>query len=565
MPYMKLLNFSVGQVKTIQISGRSVQTAHVKEPAAEPWVITADGAQGDQRAVHPDKIYAFARSGYEYWGSYLGMDPTRWPDGFFGENLTLDVLDEAELRVGDIFEMGDEVRLVVAGPRNPCQKLSWRLGQPLTFQKVFAQSGHTGVYFGVLRTGTVRPGDTMHRVLHDSTMPSLVDVANFAAGHSTPPLVPLKRLLDFENLSLTIRFILSAKLDAAERAAAAAEGRWRGWRGFVIEQIVEEAPEIRSFHLRPVDGDLLCRPRPGQFVAVRLPGEGGETITRTWSLSSYAHQPSSYRLTVRRQTGPGSNWLHRAGVGAKVELRAPAGDFVLDAGGFRPVVLVAAGIGVTPVLAMLHAHVARGPNAPPVYLIYGARTPRDMAFRGELDAIAAAHPSLRITYVFSQSDTDGRRATRITPDLLIELLGDLYIKLGERRVALPWFESDIYICGPGDFCRTIKTELTARGANADHLFTELFSELQRESSGLQAAEIRFRKSGLSCTWRAEQDLSLLELAEKTGISIESDCRAGSCLTCKTKVVEGSTTTETGDGCALLCIGRPKTAVLILDC
>jgi ferredoxin len=82
---------------------------------------------------------------------------------------------------------------------------------------------------------------------------------------------------------------------------------------------------------------------------------------------------------------------------------------------------------------------------------------------------------------------------------------------------------------------------------------------------LEVAQIRFLKSGLSCTWRAEEDLSLLELAEKTGIAIESDCRAGSCLTCRTKVIEGSTTTETGDGSALLCVGRPKTPVVALDC
>jgi uncharacterized protein len=562
---MQLLNFSIGQVKTIEISGRPVQTAHVKEPVTEPWVITADGAQGDERAVHPDKIYAFARASYDYWGNYLGIDATRWPDGFFGENLTLDVLDEAELRVGDVFEIGDQVQLVVAGPRNPCLKLSWRLGQPLTFQKVFAQSGHTGVYFGVLRTGTVRRGDTMRRILHDRGMPSLVEVAHFAAGHSIPQLAPLKRLLNFEHLSRTIRFILSAKLDAAERAAGAAESRWRGWRSFVIERIVEEAPDISSFHLRPVDGGPFCQPRPGQFVSVRLPMGGGDTITRTWSLSYYAHELSSYRLTVRRQLGPGSTWLHQAGVGAKVELRAPAGEFVLDVGGFRPVVLIAAGIGITPLLAMLHAHVARGPSAAPIYLIYGARTPAAMAFRSELDALAAAHPNLRIIYVFSQSDAGERPPTRITPDLVMDSLGDLHVNLGERRISLPWFENDTYICGPGDFCRTIKYELTARGANADHVFTELFSAPDAEIPGLEVAQIRFLKSGLTCTWRAEEDLSLLELAEKTGITIESDCRAGSCLTCRTKVIEGSTTTETGDGSALLCIGRPKTPVLILDC
>jgi ferredoxin-NADP reductase/MOSC domain-containing protein YiiM len=562
---LKLLNFSIGRVQTIMLGTTSVKTAHVKAPVCEPWVITENGAQDDQRAVHPDKIYAYARAGYDYWGKYLNLDPIAWPDGFFGENLTFDVLDEADLRVGDIFAIGEKVRLIVAGPRNPCAKLAWRLGQPPTFQKIFAQSGHTGVYFGVLNTGTVRPGDIARRLHNDPTMPNLIEVAHFAASHSTPPLEPLKRLLAFENLSQTLRHILQAKLGVAERAAAFAEGRWRGWRPFTIGRIVEEAPEIRSFYLVPDDGERLCRPRPGQFVAVRMKGARGETITRSWSLSAFAHEMDSYRLTVRRQQGPGSNWLHDAELGATVLLRAPAGEFVLDLGGFRPVVLIAAGIGITPLLAMLHAHLARGPSAPPVHLIYGARTPVEVAFRAELAGLAAGHPNLHITYIYSRSEAAGRPAGRITPDLLVEVLADLYVMLGEQRIALPWSEHDAYICGPGNFGRDIKNEFVARGANADCIFVELFSAPEMESSELETAEIRFTRSGITRTWSAAYDFTLLELAEQAGIEIQSDCRSGSCLTCKTAVIDGETTAGTGDGSALPCIGRPKTPFLALDC
>jgi ferredoxin-NADP reductase/MOSC domain-containing protein YiiM len=562
---MKLLNVSIGQIRTVEISGRPVQTAHIKEPIAEPWAITKDGVAGDQRAVHPDKIYAFSRSSYDFWGRHLGTDPAEWQDGFFGENFTLDDLDESTFRIGDIIEIGAEVQLIVTGPRNPCLKLSWRLGQPLTFQKVFALSGHTGVYFGVLRTGTVRSGDSIRRVHQDAKMPLIVEVAKFAAGHAIPPLAPLKQLLAFEQLSPTIRLILSSKLEAAERATHSAEGRWRGWRAFLVDQIVEEAPQIRSFYLRAADGKPLCRPRPGQYVSVRMAAEAGPGITRTWSLSSYAHEMSRYRLTVRRQTGAGSNWLHQAEVGAQVLLRAPAGDFALDLGSFRPVVLVAAGIGITPLLAMLHAHVGRVPTAAPIYLIYGARTPSELAFRAELNALAEAHPNLRITYVYSQWKPDERPPTRVTPELLIESLADLHVMLGERRIPLPWFENDTYICGPGDFCQALKAALTERGANPDHVFTELFTATVIATPDLEEAQIHFRRSGKSCAWRAEDDLSLLELAEQIGIDIESDCRAGSCLTCKTPVIEGRATTDLGDGSALLCIGRPMTRVLTLDC
>ena len=561
---MKLLNFSIGQVQTVKIGNESVRTAHVKAPIPEPWQITSEGAQGDERAVHPDKIYAYAREGYAYWGEQLRVDPAQWPDGFFGENLTLDTLDEDALRIGDVLAVGEEVRLVVAGPRNPCLKLSWRLGQPPTFQKVFQQSHRTGVYFGVLQAGIVRRGDSMQRIAHDPSMPSVAETAHFAAGHTAPPLTPLKRLLDFEHLSGTIRYILQAKVHAAERAAAHSEGRWRGWRTFRIERIAVEAPEIRSFYLAPTDAMGLCKARPGQFVTVQIRA-AGSSITRCWSLSAHAPAQDQYRVTVRRQTGPGSQSLHAAKIGDEVRLRAPAGEFTLDLGGYRPVVLVAAGIGITPLIAMLQAHLERGPGAPVIYLFYGARTPHHLAFRGELDALAAAHPNLRIEYVYSGGEVDGRPASRITAERLVNSLQDLQVTVGSRRVSLPWFENDTYICGPGGFCADLKSGLVARGANADHVFFELFSSAPIAASELDVAEVQFRRSRLTRTWRAKEDLTLLELAESAGIEIRSDCRAGACLTCKTAVAAGATTSDLGDGTALLCVGRPKTTMLQLDC
>jgi ferredoxin-NADP reductase/MOSC domain-containing protein YiiM len=558
---MKLLNFSVGQVQTVEIRGASVRTAHVKTPVAEPWLITADGAQGDQRAVHPDKVYAYARTHYQYWRRHLDVNAAEWQDGYFGENLTFDELDEGELRVGDVFALGDEVQLVVAGPRHPCAKLCWRLNQPPTFQRVFQTSRHTGVYFGVIRSGRVRPGDVARRIVHDATMPCVSEVAQFVTDHATPPLDPLQRLLASEHLSKGLRFFLQAKVDQAARAAAATDGRWRGWREFVIQRIVEETPDVRSIHVVPADGEKLCQPRPGQFVTVQ---DDQHRIQRCWSLSHYAERLSAYRLTVRRLRGAGSNWFHRARIGGTVRLRAPAGHFVLDCGSVRPLVLVGGGIGITPLLAMLQAHVARGAGAPPAYLVYGVRTPADVVFREELEAIAASQPNVRVHYIYSRSDDGARPAGRITTDLLLEVLGDVYVMLGDRRIALPWYESDIYICGPGDFCQRTKDELVARGANADHIFLELFSVATRETTELDSAQIRFHRSRITRYWHADDDFTLLELAEQAGIEVENDCRAGACLSCRTRIIEGAITADLGDGSGLLCVGRPKTAIVTLD-
>lgn len=560
---MRLLNFSVGRVRSVEISGETVRTAHVKEPVAEPWTITEQGALGDERAVHPDKLYAFARAAYDYWGRHLGTDPALWSDGFFGENLTVDTLDEHDVRVGDVFSLGDSVRLVVSGARTPCVKLAWRLGQPRTFQRVFAASRNTGVYLDVLEPGVVRPGDTLTRIHQDTSMPSVADLCDYVQSQKPPPIEPLKKLLAFERLSPVLRYLLGFKLDAAERAAGTSSGRWMGWREFVIDSLQEEAPSIRSVLLRPLDGNTLCQQRPGQFVTVRMPSGEGQGITRTWSLSHYSEDVNFYRLTVRLQGGEGSNWIHQANRGDAVMLRAPSGGFVLDTSGFRPVVLVAAGIGITPLMAMLQAHLAR-PNPPSIYLIYGVRSPADVAFRATLDALTAKHAQLRVTYAYSRISDARTPVGRINADLVIRALSDMSIDLNGHRVALPWYENDTYICGPTAFCASLLGSLVTRGANADRIFSESFAARPAPDSDIQSAQIQFVRSGVSVAWDAGEDLSLLELAERAGLSPAHDCRAGACLTCKTRVVEGITTADLGDGSALICMGRPQSACVTLD-
>ena len=560
---MRLLNFSIGQVQTVQISGEPIRTAHIKAPVAEPWVITEHGAQGDQRAVHPDKIYVFARSAYDYWGRHLAVDPRTWSDGFFGENLTVDDLDENDLRVGDVFAVGDTVQLVVSGARTPCLKLAWRLGQPRSFQKVFALSRRSGAYFDVLVPGEVRRGDGLRRISRDPDMPSIADICRYVADHRPPPLEPLQRLLAHPRLSPTLRLLLGAKRHFAERAVAAAEGRWAGWRVFRITGIAQETRDVRSVFLHASDGAPVCAPRPGQFVTVRMAGEEGASITRTWSVSAFDPEAREYRISVKRQAGAGSNWIHRAKAGDAVLLRAPAGDFSLDLGSFRPVTLVAAGIGITPLIAMLRAHLAR-PQAASVRLLYGVRTAADAAFRDELDALAATSPLLRLHYVYSRESVGGRPPSRICAGTVIDALAGLAVELGGHRVELPWHESDLYLCGPADFCRGLKTDFVARGANPDRIFFELFQPRAESADAVSSATVLFKRSGRECRWSGDEDLTLLELAERQGIEVDHDCRAGSCLSCRTVVLEGSTSADTGDGAALLCIGRPATARLVLD-
>ncbi|WP_347271380.1 MOSC domain-containing protein [Rhizorhabdus histidinilytica] len=569
---MRLLNFCVGTVRVVEMAGEPVPTAHLKVPVAEPWTITDSGPAGDERAIHPDAIYAVSRDHYRFWADDLGKDRGEWDDGLFGENLTFDRLDETELRLGDVFAIGPEVRLVVAGPRVPCFKLAWRLGQPRTFQGRFAVSAHTGVYFGVVSAGRVRPGDTMSLVARDEANPTVADIALYCSGNFTPPLDGLRRALASAALSLTVRLILQSKLNLAERAAALERGAWTGWRDFTIGAVRRETADISSFELRPVDGKGIALADPGQFVTVRLEdGEG--SFARAWSLSKRTEPGGVYRITVKREPdGRGSTLLHdRLSVGDRLALRAPAGRFLFDAGGFRPVVMIAAGIGITPFLPMLEAHKARGAEAPPLHFFYMAANRAAQALRAEVDALAEGEAHWHVRHVFTRPtgrDMEGRdyhHRGRIDTTRLREWMKDNYLPFGEGRIALPWYEVDLYMCGPAAFCRDMTRDLTAAGANPDGIFHEVFATpAAPEEAAVEQARLLFARSGIEVVWRAEDGSTLLDCAEAAGVAIPHDCRIGACHSCRTAITGGRTSAAVGDGHALLCAAWPLTAEVTID-
>jgi ferredoxin-NADP reductase/MOSC domain-containing protein YiiM len=557
---MRLVNFCVGKVATVNIGAQRTRTAHVKAPVLPPWIVTPEGAAGDERAVHPDKLYAFPRSGYDYWAAELGVRRAAWPDGFFGENLTLDELDEDAVHVGDVFEIGPEVVVCVSGARTPCAKLAWRLDQPRAFQKVFALSKHTGMYLGVIRGGAVRAGDKLRRTHHDPAMPTIAEVCQWVASSRPPPPDRLARLLAYEGLSPTIRLLLGARVESARLIAARDAGRWSGWRPFAVARVVEECSGVRSLHLRPADGGPLCVPLPGQFVTARLGDAAEGFIERCWSLSDETSERGLYRLTVKRDRGPGSRWVHEARVGDPLDLRAPSGHFNLDLGSPRPPVLIAAGIGITPLYAMLRAHLAR--RQTPIHLFYAARTAADAAFHDDLAALEREHPNLRCRFFFSRSAEAPRR---LTAEAIVASLDDLSVTLGGRSIALPFSEADFYLCGPPGFCGEVRTRLVELGANPDHVYHESFVRDPGRPAACQSAVVRFRRSGIEAAWTSDEDLTLLELAERAGVTVENDCRAGTCLSCRTALADGRTTADLADGTSLLCIGRPDAPLVVLDC
>jgi uncharacterized protein len=588
-PRMQLVAVCIGKTREVDIQGATVQTAYLKTPVAGPCFVDYKGPTGNETAVHPDTVYAIAQEHYAYWAQRLGREASAWGYGYFAENLTIRGLAEQQLHVGDELLVGSELRLIVTGPRIPCFKVAWRMQQPQSFVRDFAASGRTGVYFAVLQPGTASPGDPVRVVRRQSANPTVFEIAAVARGELEISGEELERLLSLPYLSQTAALLLSGiyyrMLDRPDRARS-----WSGWRRFVVLDVRDETPRVKSFELGAADGGALPRFAAGQFVPVRFGTDDGQEFVRPWSLSSYAREPDRFRITVKREDrGAASAALHReVRQGSMLDLRPPAGQFRLDRSGVMPLVLVGAGIGVTPLLAMAQAHLDRGSRAPPLRLIHCVRNGSAHPLRQEIEALLRDHAAFQARFFYSQPTAADRESHRfhqegrLTAERLIAALEDLKIEFAGKTIPVPWYEVDLYLCGPPSFLQQITEDLIARGARPERLRTERFSATAAETGAevpdaqlnggpeVSQAQVVFCRSGTEGVWLATQDQTLLEHAHSIGLELPSSCRSGYCQTCQCRIVEGEVRYEFAPLCAptpghaLLCCARPASLVLVLD-
>jgi ferredoxin-NADP reductase len=330
---------------------------------------------------------------------------------------------------------------------------------------------------------------------------------------------------------------------AAERLQA--EALRSHWRSMRVERIVDESRGIRSFYLQASDGAGLPGFEPGQHLPVRVRLEGQQApAIRTYSVSS---SPSDefLRISVKRDGSVSSHLHDRIQVGDQIEARAPQGDFTVQASERRPLVLLAAGVGITPLLSMLREVVYQGKRINrmrPTWLIQSSRSVADLAFRDEIDELVArAGDKIKVLRVISQPPIDGSadrydRTGRIDVELL--------------KTLLPLNDYDYYLCGPGSFTQALYDGLRTLRIPDDRIHAETFgpSTLVRDIEvsvpaaeqvpmADEAVKVLFATSGKEARWEPGTG-TLLELAEARGLNPEFSCRGGSCGTCKTRLSSG---------------------------
>ncbi len=250
------------------------------------------------------------------------------------------------------------------------------------------------------------------------------------------------------------------------RTNETSEGGWRGFRQFRIDRIVRESALVRSFYLRPVDGEKIATFKPGQYVGVKFDLSGHDrTEIRQYSLSDSPDaslQGRYYRITVKeeRNTTPGvvSTYLHQtARVGDVVELSPPVGDFYLKDESEKPVVLLSGGVGITPMKAMLKTQIAEG-GASAVTFIHCARNYEEHTMHGAVSELAEREDFKYFT-VYEQDET-GDYLGRLSDDMFVDMKID--------------FAADFYFCGPVPFMKHVADLLLARGVARDQLHFEVF-------------------------------------------------------------------------------------------
>jgi len=583
----KLLAVNVGLPLDVAWRGRTVHTAVWKHPVVgrrqvKRLDVVGDGQGdlaghgGEQRAVLVYQIES-----YRYWETQLNR--TGFTYGQFGENFTVEGLPDNQVCIGDRYRIGSAL-FEVTQPRVTCYRVGIRMDEPQMAALLVAHH-RPGFYLRVLEEGEVGAGDEIVKVADGPERMTVaeIDALLYLPGH---PVADLERALRIPALSVGWKGSFRALLDQA-RGAGPASGNpglapqssppleWQGFRKLRVVRLERESATILSLTLEATDGVPLATPLPGQFVVVRLrPNPDKAPLLRSYSLSG-APDADCYRVTIKREAnGVASSYVFdHIAAGALIDVSAPRGTFALS-GGSGPVVLLSAGVGVTPVLAMLHSLVAKHSQRE-TWWLYGARNGTEHPFAIEARELARSLPHGHSFVRYSRPAADDQMgvnfdgAGRWTPEAIAALnLPD---------------DADFYLCGPMSFLHDLSTGLLDLGVERDRIHKEVFGPGDPLTPGIAAAPARrphqpvdqagpgllvsFARSGITTQWSPAFS-SILELAEACDIPAKWSCRTGVCHTCEVGLVAGSVgygpepVEPPADGDLLTCCSQPYTNIVI---
>jgi len=587
----RLLSVCVGMPRDIAWQGRVVHTGIWKQPVQGPRRVRrlnidgdgqgdTGGHGGEQRAV-----FVYQIESYRHWEDQLGRRD--FTPGQFGENFTVEGLADDEVCIGDRLRIGTAL-FEVTQPRVTCYRIGIRMDEP-RMPALLTSSGRTGFYLRVLEEGEVQAGDAIVPAGQGPQRMTVAEV-NALLYSDHHPRERLERALGMPALSPGWRGSFEQLLRSAAQApgssgnaglvgAGGVPAAHPGFRPLRVRRLARECEDVLSIVLEPGDDRPLVRPLAGQFVVLRLrPRADAAPIFRSYSLCG---EPSErcYRLGIKLEAGGVAGAFLSDGlrVDDVLEVSEPRGSFVLG-NGDAPVILMSAGIGVTPVLAMLHA-LADGASPREVWWLHGTRSGRTHAFGAESRALLGALARGRGQVWFSRAEAGDVEARDF--DAPGHMATPAFEALGVPR------EGDFYLCGPEGFLAGMTAALLAWGVARQRIHSEAFAggpsltpgirgavaraphpPVDEGSAARAAPSVSFARSGLTVRWRPDRDQSLLELAEACDVPVRWSCRAGVCHNCESGIVSGEVAyrpdplSPPAQGSILICCARPVGDVVL---
>ena len=585
----KLVALNVGLPRDVSWHDRIVHTGIWKKPVSGPRMVRRLNIEGDgqgdlgghggeQRAV-----LVYQLDSYRHWANELQRDDFEY--GQFGENFTVDGLPDDEVCIGDRYQIGEAV-FEVSQPRVTCYRVGIRMGEPRMASLMVAHH-RPGFYLRVITEGHVAAGQDIIKI---STGPQGVSVAEIDAllylpGH---PKDDLERALRIPALSPGWKGSLQSLVQQGDgrssqgggnigltAAAASPPPAWTGFRSLQVINIHTESRDVFSVSLGSPDETPLPTWLPGQSITLRLrSGEDHAPLIRTYSLSN---RPGSetFRISVKQEPhGLAGEYLRgHVRIGDSLDVAAPRGTFFLTEGD-GPVLLLSAGVGVTPVLSMLHALVqAQSPRE--VWWLHGARSGSEHSFAEEARTLlqGLAHSHSQIAYS-RPAAIDRQGPDYVTQGRLsAELIKDLKLPR----------DADAYLCGPVSFMAELRTGLGSYGLDPARVHIETFGAEGALTPGIaalsagpphlpagppgQGPAVSFARSGIAANWGSQYG-SLLEFAEACNVPTRWSCRTGVCHTCETALLSGGIRydpeplEQPADGNVLICSAKPTEGIVV---
>ena len=573
----RLLSVNVGLPRDIEWKGRTVHTGIWKNPVrgrCRVGRLNVDGdGQGDlaghggeQRAV-----FVYQIESYRYWQEHLKRSD--FVHGQFGENFTVEGLPDDAVCIGDRYQIGSALFEITA-PRVTCYRVGIRMNEP-RMAALLTGSGQPGFYFRVLQEGAVEAGDEIVKVGEAAERMTVAEI-NALLYSPNHPRDRLEHALRIEALSPGWHASFEALLqgNSGLAPAEAAHPAAPGFRPLAVTAIDQESADVLSLTMQSQAGGTLQTALPGQYVVLRLQ-RNGAPLFRSYSLSG-ALSTERYRISVKVEpNGVAGTYLREhVRVGDSLDVSSPRGSFILQSGE-RPVVLLSAGIGATPVLAMLY-ELAAARSTRQVWWLHAARDRQHHPFAAEVRRVMLGLTHGKSYVCYSRPDASDKMGEDF------DASGHLSRAVFDQVGVPP--DADVYLCGPTRFMKDMKEALASLSIAPERIHVEIFNGGESMTPGVAGAATRvphlpkddgntgplvsFARSGIAAHWNPSGYQSILELAEACDVPVRWSCRTGVCHSCESGLVSGAVVygpeplEAPADGNLLICCSQPMRDVVI---